>query len=1313
MKRKIFTALLAAVLLLSIPIPVWAEEAEDDPAPVMETITIANADDFLAFAHSCVLDSWSQNKQVILEADIDLERAEGLPIPTFGGIFDGNGHSITGLKITQAVTPAGLFGYLQPTAVVRNLQVRGTVTPDGECSAAGGIAGENYGTIESCRFSGIVAGDTNTGEIVGSNWGILRDCSADGSVTGSNRTGGICGYNNGQITSCKNAAMVNTESVDPTLNPTKLQIGFTLDFSKLSDVDVTNAASDTGGIAGYSSGSIVSCENAGSIGYPHIGYNLGGIAGRNCGYMEACENKGEILGRKDVGGVVGQLEPHIQTVLSPDYLETLSKQFESLGGLVSNTGSAGSEMGSDVQDCIQIITAYQSAAQSAVGELASSAVSGEINENALGSLSSAVQGMVNASGTLKNEIGEGVDTLADDISAIAGQIGSISRTFALATEDAKQETITDLSDADLEQITEGRVLKCINSGRVEADLNVGGIAGSMSLESTADPEDDMPSGSLTQRRRFELKAIADACENVGTVTAKRSYVGGICGRMELGLITKCRGYGHISSEGGDYVGGIAGLAGGTIRDCFAKCTLSGNKYIGGIVGSGISEDYQGDSSLVSGCYSMVDIPEYKQFAGAVSGANTGVFVGNFFVSDSLAGIDRVSYTALAEPISYEKMQTLQELPQSLQELTLRFVADGQTVKTIRFHYGDSFDDNVYPEIPQKEGCYARWNIRNLTNLRFDTVVEANYLPYITALNSTDSRIGDRPVFFVQGHFQEKDILETAHGKTEFHPGANQKLLESWHLSIPADGLASHTIRYLPGQENIHLYLLKSGSWSSIQPENIGSYLAFEAAGSDVDIAVVAADSGGRSRMLMLAGILALLLFISILLCKRLIAAKAKSGNRRKSHLIWILIVLLLAAAIGAAMWLFFPKEEAMQAVHIYDIVKAYLQQPEQKMQLTVTGQIEERDMDFSADIDMTTVGDHKLSIITQNGRSLYYSDGTVFVENGDAFRLSRSAPDYSELLGQVLELSRMVQMESADGLYSITAEKAQSEKIAQLLMPSVHDLLPDAISLSVEMKTEQDELTQVRISGAGNLTDSEKTPFSVSAILNVLPPETVQAPKAVTQKILSGNYQAQEVFSDELVQLIHAWTQLRQRESAAVQLHLTADCGPLTVDDNFLCYQWNANETRIYGTDKTGTMLYYGESKICSESGTEIYASNAADPNIAELPDALYKAFRNAQFKCRQTDSETIYTVTLQASGMKELAQAIFPQTKNMNITFRQGNIRLVLENGEMQVIEISCNGNLKIATVSTEVSLGMDAKLADDTQVPALPEAVKAALAH
>ena len=1341
MKRKLAAIFMTLALLLSaFPFTAFAEEAaqetqateettqetqpeETRPIEIKETISIYTPEDLVTLGRNCSLDTWSLDKKVVLEKDISLSEVDFEPIATFGGIFEGNGHVISDLNLTENVSPAGLFGTLQSTGRVRNLTVEGTVEPGGEGSNAGGIIGENYGRLENCAFSGTVTGKQNTGGIVGSNYGTLNGCSAEGKLTGSDRTGGIAGYNDGKIISCKNAMSINTESVDPTLDITELDLNFTLDFAKTANVNVNESASDTGGIAGYSSGTIVSGTNTGTIGYPHIGYNLGGIAGRNCGFIENCENSGYLMGRKDVGGIVGQIEPNVQTLLSQDYLETLSKQFENLGNLVSRAGSNGAASGGDIQSSIKTLTGYQSSARSAVNDLVESAKNLEFNQDALSSLSDSIHGMVNAGGSLERSVGNGLGTLTDDVSAISGQIQSISKTFALATEDAKKDTVTDISDVDLSDISDGRVTNCTNTGTVEADLNVGGITGTMGLESTVDPEDDRPSGSLTQRRRYELKAIVDSCENVGTVTAKRSYAGGICGRMELGLITGSRGYGRISSDNGDYVGGIAGLTGGTIRDSFAKCTLSGNNYVGGIVGSGIQEDISGDSSTVSGCYSMVEVTEYKQFVGAISGGNSGVFINNYFVSDTLAGINRVSYATLAEPVTYEKMQRLQSLPQSLRELTLRFVADGKTVKSVPFHYGDSFDDSVFPEIPQKEGCYAKWDTRDLTDLRFDTVVTADYLPYITSLSTSDLRYDDRPVFFVQGQFQENDALKAEHSAEETFRKEGLTLKEQWTITIPADGLESHTIRFLPGQENSHLYLMKSGSWTRIHPETMGTYLCFEAAGSQVELAVAVPMAAGRNQLLIAAAglvVLAVLALCTIRIkhSRKKSAPEAaptgkkprKRGTKRKI-IAAILILMALILAIIAFCCIQEPVEELSRKVQVYDILSTYLNQDARHMSLTVQAQIENKNADFTADVSTLHAGTKEVSVIQENNRRLYYSDGVVYLENGTAFRLNAAAPDYSQLMPLLVSLCESAQVEPVDGVYTVTLDGEQAMEIAKLLMPSVQNWLPQTGRLTVDVMTQDGALSSLRFTGAGNLADSVKTPFALTATAEALPTEDITLPSPVNTQILFGTTKATEVYSDQLIQLMQAWANLGTTNPLSAQVTMSADLGSLSVEEGFRYYAWKTETTTVNAVEKDDKTVYFTDKALCNAEGRTVTGGIGVETDPAALAGVLYDTFQAAQFQSRSEEGVTIYTVSLSASAMEKLVPTILPKAQNLTIDYHNGSLQLRVEDGRIQNARISCDGTTKLAVLTANVGLTLEIQLDTDTPVPELPEAVKTAL--
>lgn len=316
-----------------------------------EDIHVASVEDLQTLAKLCQLDSWSVNKRVYLDADIILSGSDFETIPTFGGIFEGQGHVIDGLTYSDAVSNYGLFSYIQTSGVIQDLSVKGSIRPGGKQIVTGGIAGNNAGHILECSFEGNISGYDYVGGIAGYNelTGIITGCSVKGEISGAHYTGGIVGENVGLVSNCINHGKINSELVDRAMSLTDIDLSsvasnfFSIaslegeDDKKESSVMLAAGSIDTGGVAGFSIGVIQFCTNLGTVGYEHVGYNLGGICGRQSGYIFSCTNKGKVLGRKDVGGIVGQAEPYVQVNFTEDIINKLSDSIDGLHDIVETT----------------------------------------------------------------------------------------------------------------------------------------------------------------------------------------------------------------------------------------------------------------------------------------------------------------------------------------------------------------------------------------------------------------------------------------------------------------------------------------------------------------------------------------------------------------------------------------------------------------------------------------------------------------------------------------------------------------------------------------------------------------------------------------------------------------------------------------------------------------------------------------------------------------------------------------------------------------------------------------------------------------
>lgn len=366
MKRKIsklLSLLLAAVLLLSLAAPAALAAGSAD------VVYLRTAEDLAELSKNCTLDSWSQGKTVYLEADIDLTGTDFAPIPTFGGTFEGQGHTISGLSLTGSGNVRGLFRYIQPSGVVRDLSVEGWIDPTDRKNTLGGIAGSNQGLLSNCSFHGTVRGADYIGGLVGTNesTGQIINCTFSGAVTGEHYVGGIAGQNGGSIIRCANSGSINTTEVDAELDLDNLN------QEQLNAAENVPVCTDIGGITGFSTGILQSCVNTGAVGYAHVGYNIGGIAGRQSGYLNGCTNSGTTLGRKDVGGIAGQLVPEVRLLYNEGQLGDLLDELDVLRSLIDQTGDDVRGASDEISERMQAISDRAAEAQEAIGDFAGSA----------------------------------------------------------------------------------------------------------------------------------------------------------------------------------------------------------------------------------------------------------------------------------------------------------------------------------------------------------------------------------------------------------------------------------------------------------------------------------------------------------------------------------------------------------------------------------------------------------------------------------------------------------------------------------------------------------------------------------------------------------------------------------------------------------------------------------------------------------------------------------------------------------------------------------------------------------------------------
>ena len=752
LKKRIIPAGLSLILIIMtvisiMPINVSAEDS-------LNVIEISRVNELIEFANKCKYDSYSKDKIVKLTADIDVSGSDFKGISYFAGTFDGGSHIISGFNVDYKGSDFGFFRYIAESGFITNLNISGSINVTGSQENIGGIAGVNKGVINESSFSGKVNASTATGAIAGYNHENAKivSCTSDADILATNQTGGIAGVNDGLISSCTSKSRVNTQELDTTLDIGGVDVG-TLNLTQ-NVID----RNDMGGIAGESTGIISDCVNYGKIGFAHTGYNVGGIAGKQSGKVITCSNEGEIYGRKDVGGIVGQAEPDIESEYLNDRVDDVQSSIDIINSTLNNMSSSMNNASSDVKSYTEnIIDQYKELLDKLQDKLNGNNDNDEKIEYFVDDISKDIENSTVADDIhgVADTVDSEIRTIADSIERISAQIknigNTVTETMDVVTSD--DDYIEDISSADSAQNSDGVIAKSVNRGAVHGDINAGGIAGTMNVEYDVDPEYDLDITETTNvRLRSTVSDVVIYCINYGEVNSKKDCAGGIVGLQELGLVYGSEGYGTVKSETGNYAGGIAGNSASAITDSYSLCNVESEDYTGGICGKGYT---------MQNCISIPAILGDGEAKGSLAGIieSDGEVSTNIFVNDIYGGIDDINYSGKADSASYEAVMAMENIPDGFHRVTLVFKADGNVIDTKNIAYNANLGVSELPSIPDKDGYYAQWpeNIVSKPILQ-NTVVEAEYHVWIESVAGDIASQNDKPLFIAEGKFYDDNKI---------------------------------------------------------------------------------------------------------------------------------------------------------------------------------------------------------------------------------------------------------------------------------------------------------------------------------------------------------------------------------------------------------------------------------------------------------------------------------------------------------------------------------------------------------------------------
>ncbi len=411
-----------------------------------------------------------------------------------------------------------------------------------------------------------------------------------------------------------------------------------------------------------------------------------------------------------------------------------------------------------------------------------------------------------------------------------------------------------------EEADNALVKYCLNSGNVSAGDNVGGVAGSIGIESLMQEGESvkLPDGKPLMAD-MAAKAVIDSSVNSGKITAKNSRAGGIAGDSSIGIIKNCLGCGDVKSENGGYIGCIGGDTRASIVYSIGISRLNGKNNVGGIAGTADNIEY---------CYALPLINEEAQKKGYIAGTVNNTARNNYFIDEGVGGIDGASEKDKAEAVQPSNMIGMGEMPVGMPNLgtenwfmekgdkylpqiqalagneasgavkqkiaeasraaalfrfTVTFEADDKELARFTKEYGETLLATEIPDLPKKDGSYPEWDNDPTKPILRNTVFTAQYSDAVTTIASE----GSPSLLLIEGNFSDETKVSASETTFDANFGSGYSIVGEYEFSVTpeSDVKDGFTMRvYDKEQTGTHIGVLENGVPRVIEGERDGKYL---------------------------------------------------------------------------------------------------------------------------------------------------------------------------------------------------------------------------------------------------------------------------------------------------------------------------------------------------------------------------------------------------------------------------------------------------------------------------------------------------------
>lgn len=227
----------------------------------------------------------------------------------------------------------------------------------------------------------------------------------------------------------------------------------------------------------------------------------------------------------------------------------------------------------------------------------------------------------------------------------------------------------------------------------------------------------------------------------------------------------------------------------------------------------------------------------------------------------------------------------------------------------------------------------------------------------------------------------------------------------------------------------------------------------------------------------------------------------------------------------------------------------------------------------------------------------------MILENGKAYQIHESFPDYAALLQKIVPLYLDLKAEREDDAWTITLDGEPAQQLLQSAVPGLSENSLKTQTVTVRVQMDGDDVESIELTADGTLQNS--LPFAVTVRMEHFSySASFEVPDAVLDTVnsLDGEF---PVITEDVLSLLAAWQQWKDQSSQTAVMSLSANLGPLVVNQSFNFYAGQFDGKQIYAVSKDGVSVYWSGDQVVRQDGTPASAEEKELAKTSALLDVL------------------------------------------------------------------------------------------------------------